>query len=145
MPGKVNPVIPEVVNQVGFKIMGNDLAVSLAAQAGQLQLNVMEPVIAASILESVRMTINAAGTLRRNCIKGIEANREHCQGYLDHSIGVVTALVPVLGYKTSSSLAREALMTGKGPVELVREQGLLTEQQIQDILSPQRMANPLGR
>jgi aspartate ammonia-lyase len=145
MPGKVNPVIPEVVNQVGFKIMGNDLAVSLAAQAGQLQLNVMEPVIAASILESVRMTINAAGTLRRNCIEGIEANREVCQGYVDHSIGVVTALVPVLGYKTSSSLAREALMTGKGPVELVREKGLLTEQQIQDILSPQRMANPLGR
>jgi aspartate ammonia-lyase len=145
MPGKVNPVIPEVVNQVGFKIIGNDLAVVMAAQAGQLQLNVMEPVIAACILESVRMMINASATLRRNCIEGIQAVAERCQGYVDHSIGVVTALVPVLGYKTSSALAREALETGKGPVELIREKKLLTEEQIAEILSPARMANPLGR
>ena len=145
MPGKVNPVIPEVVNQVGFKVVGNDMAVVMAAQAGQLQLNVMEPVIAASILDSVRMMINASATLRRNCIEGIEAATERCQGYVDHSIGVVTALVPVLGYKTSSSLAREALETGKGPVDLVREKGLLTDDQIAEILSPARMANPLGR
>jgi aspartate ammonia-lyase len=98
-------VIPEVVNQVGFKVIGNDLAVVMAAQAGQLQLNVMEPVIAACILESVRMMINASATLRRNCVDGIEAAAERCQGYVDHSIGVVTALVPVLGYKISSALA----------------------------------------
>jgi aspartate ammonia-lyase len=134
-----------VVNQVGFKVVGNDMAVVMAAQAGQLQLNVMEPVIAASILDSVRMMINASATLRRNCIEGIEAATERCQGYVDHSIGVVTALVPVLGYKTSSSLAREALETGKGPVDLVREKGLLTDYQIAEILSPARMANPLGR
>jgi aspartate ammonia-lyase len=119
--------------------------VTLAAQAGQLQLNVMEPVIAACILDSVRMTINACVTLRRNCVAGIEAAAERCQGYVDHSIGVVTALVPVLGYKTSSALAREALETGKGPVELVREKKLLSEEQIAEVLSPARMANPLGR
>jgi aspartate ammonia-lyase len=145
MPGKVNPVIPEVVNQVGFKVIGNDLSVTLAAQAGQLQLNVMEPVIAACILDSVRMTINACVTLRRNCVEGVEAAAERCADYVDHSIGVVTALVPVLGYKMSSALAREALETGKGPVELVREKKLLTEEQIAEILSPARMANPLGR
>jgi aspartate ammonia-lyase len=145
MPGKVNPVIPEVVNQVGFKVIGNDLSVTLAAQAGQLQLNVMEPVIAACILDSVRMTINACVTLRRNCIEGIEAAADRCAAYVDHSIGVVTALVPVLGYKTASALAREALETGRGPVELVREKKLLTEEQIAEILSPARMANPLGR
>ena len=117
----------------------------MAAQAGQLQLNVMEPVIAASILDSVRMMINASATLRRNCIQGIEASREHCRPHVDQSIGVVTALVPVLGYHTASRLAREALQTGKGPVALVREKRLLSEQQIQDILSPERMANPLGR
>ena len=145
MPGKVNPVIPEVVNQVCFRMIGNDLAVAMAAQAGQLQLNVMEPLIAASILESVRMMINASSTLRRNCVQGIEASREHCRSYVDHSIGVVTALVPVLGYKASSNLAREALETGKGPVRLLQEKSLLTEQQIQGILSPDRMTNPLRR
>ncbi|MGB5198742.1 MAG: aspartate ammonia-lyase [Sedimenticolaceae bacterium] len=145
MPGKVNPVIPEVVNQVCFKILGNDLAVSLAAQAGQLQLNVMEPVIAASVLESIRMMMNGSATLRVNCIDGIADNRENCQAYVDKSIGVVTALVPVLGYKPSTALAAEALRTGRGVVELVREKGLLTEEQIADILEPAKMARPAGR
>jgi len=145
MPGKVNPVIPEVMNQVCFKVIGNDLTVSLAAQAGQLQLNVMEPVIAASVLESVRMMINGAATLRVNCIQGIEANPDACQAYVDKSIGVVTALVPVLGYKPSTALAAEALRTGKGVVELVREQGLLSEEQIAEILEPAKMARPGGR
>jgi len=142
MPGKVNPVIPEVMNQVCFKVIGNDLTVSLAAQAGQLQLNVMEPVIAASVLESVRMMINGAATLRVNCIQGIEANPDACQAYVDKSIGVVTALVPVLGYKPSTALAAEALRTGKGVVELVREKGLLSEDQIAEILEPAKMARP---
>ena len=145
MPGKVNPVIPEVVNQVCFKILGNDLAVSLAAQAGQLQLNVMEPVIAASVLESIRMMMNGSATLRVNCIDGIADNHENCQAYVDRSIGVVTALVPVLGYKPSTALAAEALRTGRGVVELVREKGLLTEEQIADILEPAKMARPAGR
>lgn len=145
MPGKVNPVIPEVVNQICFKVMGNDLAVSMAAQAGQLQLNVMEPVISACILESVRMMLNGSATLRSNCIQGIKANREACQFYVENSVGVVTALVPVLGYKPSTALAAEALRTGKGVVELVREKGLLTEGQITDVLSPEKMAWPLGK
>ena len=145
MPGKVNPVIPEVMNQICFKIMGNDLTVSLAAQAGQLQLNVMEPVIASSVLESIRIMQNGSATLRVNCIEGIEARREVCQEYVDKSIGVVTALVPVLGYKPSTQLAAEALHTGKGVVELVREKGLLSEQQIAEILAPERMARPGGR
>lgn len=145
MPGKVNPVIPEVMNQVCFKVIGNDLTVSLAAQAGQLQLNVMEPVIAASVLESVRMMINGAATLRVNCIQGIEASPDACQSYVDKSIGVVTALVPVLGYKPSTALAAEALRTGKGVVELVREKGLLSEEQIAEILEPAKMARPAGR
>ncbi|MGI9273809.1 MAG: aspartate ammonia-lyase [Endozoicomonas sp.] len=145
MPGKVNPVIPEVVNQICFKIMGNDLTVSLAAQAGQLQLNVMEPVIAASILESIRMMMNGSATLRSNCIVGITANQEACNEYINQSIGVVTALVPVLGYKPSTALAAEALKTGKGVVELVREKELLTEEQIAEILAPEKMAWPLGK
>jgi aspartate ammonia-lyase len=144
MPGKVNPVIPEVMNQICFKIMGNDLAVCMAAQAGQLQLNVMEPVIAASILESIRMMMNGSATLRTNCIEGIEVNREICQDNIARGIGVVTALVPVLGYKSSTALAAEALTTGKGVVELVREQGLLSEEQIAEVLAPERMARPLG-
>ena len=145
MPGKVNPVIPEVMNQLCFKIIGNDLTVSLAAQAGQLQLNVMEPVIAASVLESIRMMINGSATLRVNCIQGIEANPDACQAYVDKSIGVVTALVPVLGYKPSTALAAEALRSGKGVVELVREKGLLSEEQIAEILEPAKMARPHGR
>ena len=145
MPGKVNPVIPEVVNQVCFKIMGNDLTVSMAAQAAQLQLNVMEPVIAASVLESIRMMMNGSATLRNNCIRGITANHEECRHYVDHSVGVVTALVPVLGYKPSTALAAEALKTGKGLVELIREKGLLTEAQIEEVLEPERMAWPQGR
>jgi len=145
MPGKVNPVIPEVMNQVCFKILGNDLTVSLAAQAGQLQLNVMEPVIAASVLESIRMMMNGSATLRTNCIEGIVANPGVCQEYVGKSIGVVTALVPVLGYKPSTELAAEALRSGRGVVELVREKGLLSEEQIADILAPEKMARPLGR
>ena len=144
MPGKVISVIPEVINQICFKIMGNDLAVCMAAQAGQLQLNVMEPVIAASILESIRMMMNGSATLRTNCIEGIEVNREICEDNIARSIGVVTALVPVLGYKSSTALAAEALTTGKGVVELVREQGLLSEEQIAEVLAPERMARPLG-
>ena len=145
MPGKVNPVIPEVVNQVCFKIIGNDLTVSMAAQAAQLQLNVMEPVIAASILESVRMMMNGSATLRANCIRGIKANEQLCGDYITKSIGVVTALVPVIGYKPSTALAAEALRTGKGVVELVREKALLTEEQIAEVLEPEHMAWPLGR
>ena len=145
MPGKVNPVIPEVVNQVCFKAIGNDLAVTLAAEAGQLQLNVMEPIIAYCILESQTMFMNAASTLRRHCIDGITANVDICRRYVEHSIGVVTALNPLLGYETATQLAAEAMKTGKGIVELVREKKLLTEEQIRTVLDPKAMAGTVGR
>jgi len=145
MPGKVNPVIPEVVNQVCFKAIGNDLVVTLAAEAGQLQLNVMEPIIAYCILESQTMFMNAASTLRRHCIDGITANVDICRKYVEHSIGVVTALNPLLGYETATQLAAEAMKTGKGIVELVREKKLLTEEQIQTVLDPKAMAGAVGR
>jgi aspartate ammonia-lyase len=145
MPGKVNPVIPEVVNQVCFKAIGNDLAVTLAAEAGQLQLNVMEPIIAYCILESQTMFKNAADTLREHCVEGITANSDVCRRYVEHSIGVVTALNPLLGYDTTTELAAEALRTGKGIVELVREKRLLSEEQISTVLDPKTMTGPGGR
>lgn len=145
MPGKVNPVIPEVVNQVCFKAIGNDLAVTLAAEAGQLQLNVMEPIIAFCILESQTMFMNAASTLRRFCVEGITANVDACRKYVEHSIGVVTALNPLLGYEKATELAAEALKTGKGIVELVREKKLLTEEQIHTVLDPKAMAGTAAR
>jgi len=139
MPGKVNPVIPEVVNQVCFKAIANDLAVTLAAEAGQLQLNVMEPIIAYCILESQTMFMNAAHTLREHCVDGITANKDMCRRYVEHSIGVVTALNPLLGYEVATDLAAEALKTGKGIVELVREKKLLSEVQIRTVLDPKVM------
>lgn len=141
MPGKVNPVIPEVVNQVAYRVIGNDLAVTLAAEAGQLQLNVMEPVIAASILESLKILANAVTTLRQNCIEGVVANVEHCRAFVENSIGLVTALVPVLGYGTASSVAAEALANGTSLADVLRERGLFNDE-IAAALSPERMANP---
>jgi aspartate ammonia-lyase len=139
MPGKVNPVIPEVVNQVCFKVIGNDMAVTLAAEAGQLQLNVMEPIIAYCVLESQTMFMNAAATLRRHCVEGITANDDVCRKYVERSIGLVTALNPLLGYDTTTELATEALKTGKGIIELVREKKLLSEKQISTVLDPKTM------
>jgi aspartate ammonia-lyase len=139
MPGKVNPVIPEVVNQVCFRVIGSDLTVTLAAEAGQLQLNVMEPVIAACLLESQTLLRNAANTLREHCIDGITANEDVCRQMLERSIGTVTALNPVIGYDAATELAAEALRTGKGILELVREKRVLTEAQIVLIMDPAAM------
>jgi aspartate ammonia-lyase len=139
MPGKVNPVIPEVMNQVCFRVIGNDLTVTMAAEAGQLQLNVMEPVIAACLLEGQTLLRNAARTLRENCIEGIVAHEDVLRTLLDRSIGTVTALNPVIGYDNSSALAAEALATGKGIVELIREKKMLSEEQIRLILDPASM------
>ena len=145
MPGKVNPVIPEVVNQVCFKAIANDLAVTLAAEGGQLQLNVMEPVMAYFILESQTMFMNASVTLRQHCVEGISANSDVCRKYVEHSIGVVTALNPLLGYEVATDLAAEALQTGKGIVELVREKHLLSEEQIRTVLDPKTMTGAGAR
>jgi aspartate ammonia-lyase len=136
MPGKVNPVIPEVVNQVCFRAIGNDLTVTLAAEAGQLQLNVMEPVIAYGIFESQTMFMNAARTLREQCVDGITVNEAECKAQVERSIGLVTALNPVIGYDKSTELAAEALRSGKGVVELIRELKLLTEEQIAEVMDP---------
>jgi aspartate ammonia-lyase len=136
MPGKVNPVIPEVVNMVCFRVIGSDLTVSMAAEAGQLQLNVFEPVIAACIFEAQTLFINAARTLREHCVVGITANRDVCARYVEYSIGTVTALNPIIGYDRSTELAAEAMRTGRGILELVREKGILTEAQIEAVLDP---------
>jgi len=139
MPGKVNPVIPEVTNQVCFKVIGNDTAVTFAAEAGQLQLNVMEPVIAQCILESQTWLINAMNTLRTKCIDGITVNAEHCYEMVKHSIGIVTALNPYIGYKTSTKVAKEALETGGSVYDLVLEHGYMTKEKLDEALDPKAM------
>ncbi len=140
MPGKVNPVIPEVVNQVAFKVIGNDLTVTLAAEAGQLELNVMEPIIAQSIFESVEMLKNAMTTLIHRCVTGITANEDVCRTIVERSIGVVTALIRVLGYEACSSLAKEALRRDIGVYELVLERQLLSKEELDTLLDPRKMA-----
>ena len=139
MPGKVNPVIPEVVNMVCFRVIGSDQTISMAAEGGQLQLNVFEPVIAACIFEAQTMFINAARTLRVHCVEGITANPEVCRHYVDYSIGTVTALNPVIGYERSTELATEAMKSGRGILELIREKKILTDQQIAEVLDPVAM------
>jgi len=142
MPGKVNPVIPEVVNQIAFKVIGNDLTVSMGAEAGQLELNVMEPVIVQSLFESIEMLKSGMSTLRSRCIVGITANEDHCRRQVENSIGLVTALNPVLGYETSTELAREALEQNRGVYELVLEKKLLTKKELDRLLAPEYMLKP---
>jgi aspartate ammonia-lyase len=139
MPGKVNPVIPEVVNQVCFKVIGNDLTVTFAAEAGQLQLNVMEPVICQAIMESIVFLERALDTLREKCIVGITANKEVCLNMVKNSIGIVTALNPYIGYKNSTKIAKEALQTGKSVYDLVLEHELLSKDKLDQILDPKNM------
>jgi Aspartate ammonia-lyase len=142
MPGKVNPVIPEVVNQVAFQVIGNDLTITLASEAGQLQLNVMEPILAFNLFQSVDMLTSAIDTLRLRCITGITANREHAREMVERSIGIVTAVVPALGYERSSEVAKEALATGRPVRELILEKGYLTAAQLDDLLSIDAMTKP---
>ena len=142
MPGKVNPVIPEVVNQIAFKVIGNDLTVSLSAEAGQLELNVMEPMIFYSLLESVQMLKNGMKVLQYKCIEGITANEERCKELVLSSIGLVTALNPYIGYEASSEVAQEAAKTGKGVYEIVLEKGLLSQKELDEILKPENMISP---
>jgi len=142
MPGKVNPVIPEVVNQIAFKVIGNDLTVTLAAEAGQLELNVMEPVIVQSIFESMEMLKNGMNTLKYRCIDGITANEERCREMVLNSIGLVTALNPYLGYEQSTLVAKEALETNRGVYELVLEKNLMSKEELDNILAPENMIKP---
>jgi aspartate ammonia-lyase len=139
MPGKVNPVIPEVTNMVAYRVIANDLVVTLSGEAGQLQLNAFEPVIAACIFESQTIFINAARTLREHCVEGITANTDVLKHYVEYSVGTVTALNPVIGYDRATELAAEAMKTGKGIIELVREKHVLTDAQIEQVLNPAAM------
>ena len=142
MPAKVNPVVPEVVNQVCFKVIGNDTAVTFAAEAGQLQLNVMEPVIGQSMFESISLLTNACVNLRDKCIDGITVNREICQNYVFNSIGIVTYLNPFIGHHNGDIVGKICAQTGKGVREVVLEKGLLTEAELDDILSVENLMNP---
>jgi aspartate ammonia-lyase len=143
MPGKVNPVIPEVVNQIAFKVIGNDLTVTMAAEAGQLELNVMEPVIVQSILENMEMMINGMETFRTRCVDGITVNEDICLQQVQNSIGLVTALNPYLGYEACSDLAKTALNTGKGVYDLVLERKLLPKEKLDSILDPKNMVHSM--
>ena len=142
MPAKVNPVIPEVVNQVCFKVFGNDITVSMAAEAGQLQLNVMEPVIAQSLFGSVKLLSNASATLREKCVTGITANREVCEAYVANSIGIITYLNPLIGHHNGDLVGKEAARTGRGVRELILEKGLLTEEELNRALSKENLMHP---
>jgi len=142
MPGKVNPVIPEVVNQVCYQIIGADVTVSMAAEASELELNMAEPVIAFNLLFGLTLLRNAAIILNSRCISGIEANRERCLEYVRNSIGLVTALNPVLGYEKSAAIAKEALKTGASVYDLVLQKGWLTAEKLNDLLKPENMTHP---
>jgi aspartate ammonia-lyase len=142
MPGKVNPVIPEVVNQVAFEVIGNDITITMAAEAGQLQLNAFEPVIFYSIGRSITHLIAACGTLEVNCIRGITANRERLRASVENSIGIVTALNPYIGYAAATEVALEAHATGRGVYELVLEKGLMPKAQLDAVLRPENLTRP---
>ena len=142
MPGKVNPVIPEMMNQVAFQVIGNDLAVSMAVEAGQFELNVMEPVMAYNLFNSLTILTNAVNALNSKCVQGIKANVEHCNSMIDASVGTVTALLPHIGYEQASLIAKEALGSGHSIKEIVVRKGLLTAEQLDVILSPGEMTQP---
>jgi aspartate ammonia-lyase len=142
MPGKVNPVIPEVMNQIAFEVIGNDVTVTLAAEAGQLQLNAFEPVIAHSLFKSLTHLRNGCDTLRARCITGITANRERLRASVENSIGIVTALNPYIGYENATTIAREALASGRSVYELVLERKLLSRERLEEILKPEVLTRP---
>ena len=142
MPGKVNPVIPEVVNQVVFRIIGNDNTVTMCAEHGQLELNAFEPVLFDSLFESISILTNAVKTFRENCILGIKPNRQKLSNDVEKSVGIVTALVPHIGYKKSAEIAKRALSTGITVRNIVLDEKILTEDELKEILDPIAMTMP---
>ena len=142
MPGKVNPVIPEVVNQIAFEVIGNDITVTMAAEAGQLQLNAFEPIIAHSLFESLQHLTAGCRTLAERCVRGIRANRERAARLLDESTALVTALTPFLGYAQSTAIAQEALATGEKVYDLVLAKGLIDKDQLEKLLKPEMLTRP---
>lgn len=143
MPGKVNPVIPEVMTQICYKVIGNELCVTIASEASQMELNAMEPVTAQCDFESVNIMMHGFDTLRTRCVEGITANADRCRAYVHNSIGVVTALNPVIGYKNSTKIAKEAMETGKSVYDLVLEHDILDKADLDRILSPENMIRPV--
>ena len=143
MPGKINPVIPEVVSQVAFNVIGNDLTITMAAEAGQLELNAFEPVLFYNLFESIETLTNGISTFIDNCITGITANEDRCEELLEHSIVTVTALCPYIGYKEASDIAKESILSGKLVSQIVREKGLLSQEELETILDPSLMTEPM--
>jgi len=139
MPGKVNPVIPELVNLVAFRVMGNDFTVTLAAHSGQLQLNAYEPIEALCIMESQHLLFTTSQAFRKSCVDGITVNEKVLQDYMEKTVGIVTALNPVIGYEKATELAKEAYDSGKGILQIIREKKILTEDQIRDLLDPVKL------
>ena len=144
MPGKINPVVPEVVNQVAFEVIGNDVTVTMAAEAGQLQLNAFEPIILHSLGESITHLTAACRVLADRCVKGITANPDVTRGFVENSIGLVTALNPAIGYAAATEIAKEALATGRGVAELVLDRKLIPAERLEEILRPENLAHPQG-
>lgn len=143
MPGKVNPVIPEVASQIAYKIMGNDVCVTMAGESAQMELNAMEPVMAQCCFESSDYLMVGLDTLRDLCIVGIKANEERCRRHVSESLGIVTALNPYIGYKNSTKIAKEAVATGRPITEIVIEKGILTQAELDMILAPENMIKPV--
>lgn len=142
MPGKINPVIPEVVSQVAYLIIGHDYTITMAAEAGQLELNAFEPVLFHHLFESIDTLKEAAATLTNHCITGITANKKQCEEYIEKSVGISTALCPYIGYAKSAEIAKKSLKTGISVKELVLEEGLLKEEELKEILKPEKMTQP---
>jgi aspartate ammonia-lyase len=142
MPGKVNPVIPEVVNQVAFEVIGNDVTITMAAEGGQLQLNAFEPIIAYSLFRSIGHLTQACHTLHERCIVGITANEDHLAALVKNSIGLVTALGPTIGYEMATKVAQVALSENRGVVDVVLGLGLLSQAELDQLLDPEQLTHP---
>ena len=142
MPGKVNPVIPEVVNQVAFNVIGNDVTITMAAEAGQLELNAFEPIIFYFLFQSIDTLGYAVQTFVDNCVTGITANETRCRYFVENSVGIITAICPYVGYQKAAEIAKEAIKTGESVKKLIIEQGILTEEQMDEILDPLQMTEP---
>ena len=142
MPGKVNPVIPEVVNQVAFNVIGNDMTITMAAEAGQLELNAFEPIIFYCLFQSIDTLAYAVETFVDNCVVGITANEERCRYLVENSVGIITAICPHVGYQKAADIAKRAMKSGDSVRELILKEKLLTEAELDEILNPVQMTEP---
>lgn len=141
MPGKVNPVIPELVNVIAFRVLGNSTSVDFAAHSGQLQLNAYEPIEGLALMESQQLLLAGSSTLRTKAVDGLTVNKDVLERNMEQTVGTVTALVPVIGYEKATELADEAYRSGKGLLQIIREKKVLSEQQIRDLLDPAKLTN----